>query len=306
MRPTMVRRLSGHRGPVYALAVRGDRVLSGSGDGMVAAWDANGAAGEAVAQVGQAVFALTVLDEPEALVIGTEGGELHVVDLRDRREVQHLVLHRRGIFRIAALGKDRVVCAGGDGTLSVWTVRRDAQGPRLALQRQIPITEEKLRDVAVHAAAGLVAVACGDGTVRVLDREDLNERLTLEAHTGGATSVAWHPGKPVLLSGGKDGHLRAWHTERGTPLLAQPAHRAGIYALAFDPRRLVLASASRDKTAKLWRAHDLEAEARLDRSSGGHTHSVNHLCWLGDRLFTGGDDRLVIEWSLSGSGADGR
>lgn len=306
MHPAMVHRLSGHRGPVYALAVRGDRVLSGSGDGMVAAWGPDGVAGEALAQVGQAVFALAVLDRHEALLIGTEGGDLHVVDLRDRREVQRLVLHRRGIFRIAALDEHRVACAGGDGTLSVWSVRRREDGPRLTLQRQIPLVEEKLRDLAVNAVEGLVAVACGDGSVRVLDRDDLNERQTLTGHAGGATSVAWHPRKPVLLSGGKDGHLRAWHAGHGAPLLAQAAHRAGIYALAFDPQGLVLASASRDKTAKLWRADDLEAEGRLDRAAGGHTHSVNHLCWRGGRLFTGGDDRLVIEWSLSGGGIGGR
>lgn len=306
MRPIVVHRHSGHRGAVYALAVRQGRILSGSGDGMVAAWGKDAASGEAVAQVGQAVFALAVLDHLDILLIGTEVGDLHVVDLRDRREVQRMVLHRRGIYRIVALDDQRVACAGGDGSLSVWGVRRDARGPQLTLQRHIPMAEEKVRDIAMDPARGLVAVACGDGTVRVLDAVDLNERLTLEGHTGGATSVAWHPGKPVLLSGGKDGHLWAWHAERGTPLLAQPAHRAGIYALAFDPRRALLATASRDKTAKVWRADDLEPLMRLDRTAGGHTHSVNHLCWLGDQLFTAGDDRMVIEWSITDGGTGGR
>lgn len=306
MRPTVVHRRSGHRGPVYALCARHDRVLSGSGDGLVAAWGKDAESGEAVAQVGQAVFALAVLDHADALLIGTEGGDLHVVDLRDRREVQRLAVHRRGVFRIAALDEHHVACAAGDGTLSTWSVRRDALGPKLALERQIPLVEEKLRDVAVNAAAGLVAVACGDGTVRVLDAADLNEQLTLDAHPGGATSVAWHPSKPVLLSGGKDGHLRAWHAVHGTALLAQAAHRAGIYALAFDAQGGMLASASRDKTAKLWRADDLAPLARLDRAGGGHTHSVNHLCWLGDHLFTAGDDRMVIEWSITDGGTGGR
>ncbi|MBV6405109.1 MAG: hypothetical protein GFGODING_01875 [Flavobacteriales bacterium] len=298
MVPNGVRHLEGHRGPVYALGSWQGGVLSGSGDGTVALWDLDTGAAVALARVDQAVFALAVTTPGDALLIGTEGGGLHVIDLVRRCETQHLSSHRRGIFRIVALADDRVACAGGDGTLSVWRSRSDPQGPKLDLLRQLPLAEGKLRDVAASTDGRFVAVASGDGPVHVLDGRDLNEHLTLAGHEGGSTSLAWHPTKPVLLSGGKDGHLRAWHAADGRPLLAQAAHRGGIYALAFHPGGRTLASASRDKTAKLWTADGLEPMARLDRTAGGHTHSVNALCWMDGRLITAGDDRRVIAWAV--------
>ncbi len=294
--PDAVQQLAGHRGPVYALGLWQGRLLSGSGDGTAALWDLGTGDGLALAQLDQAVFSLSVQEQQGVLLIGTEGGELHVIDLHQRRGTQQVVKHRRGIFRIIGLEDDRVACAAGDGTLSVWKLHRDGNGPRLHLLRQLPLAEGKLRDVAVSADGLLLAVATGDGPVRVLDSRDLNERLTLAGHEGGSTSLAWHPGKAVLLSGGKDGHIRAWHAQDGRALLAQAAHRAGIYALAFDPGGRALASASRDKTAKLWTSVGLEPRARMDRAAGGHTHSVNTLCWWGGRLVTAGDDRRVLVW----------
>jgi len=298
---------SGHRGPVYALVDWKGDILSGSGDGLVARWRPGMASGgDALVNVGQAVFALGLIAPQELLLIGTEGGDLHLVDLSTRREVQRLSVHRRGIFRIAVLPGGRIACAGGDGTLSTWLVQRTPDGPALTLLRQIPLCEGKLRDAQVCPAGRELAVACGDGTVRVLDVEDLNERLTLHAHVDGATSVAWHPGKAVLLSGGKDGHMRAWRSADGGRVMELPAHRGGIYALAFDTDARLLASASRDRTAKLWNAGDMAPLARLDRQVGGHGHSVNHLCWLDGMLFTAGDDRMVNAWSVDTIARHGR
>ena len=141
-------------------------------------------------------------------------------------------------------------------------------------------------------------MACGDGTVRVLDTEHFNERHTLQAHEGGALSVAFHPTKPALVSGGKDGHLRLWHTdEQCREVLALPAHKSSIYRIAFNAEGTVCATASRDKSAKCWAADTFAPLARLDRTAGGHSHSVNAVLWSGDALITGSDDRSVLAWS---------
>jgi len=296
---------TGHRGPVYALAhgAAPGTFLSGSGDGQVVRWriDQPGN-GELLARVDQAVFSLCHLPEKGLLLIGTEGGRLHVLDTASLREARLFEAHRRGIFSMRALPGGRVVCAGGDGTLSVWRVP-DAGG--MDLERHIPLAEEKLRDLALDSGGERLAVACGDGTVRLLDTALFNEQATIRAHPtlmdgtpGGATAVAFHPAKPVLLSGGKDGHLRLWHAgEDHRALLALPAHKGGIYRIAFTADGGRIATASRDKMAKLWDATTLDPLARLDRTAGGHTHSVNDLLWLEGTLITASDDRGIIAWA---------
>lgn len=299
---------TGHRGPVYAL-VHGPEAgsfLSGSGDGLVVQWQVGKPdAGQVIVQVGQAVFSLYLLHAEGLLLIGTEGGGLHVVDLASRRELHLLEVHRKGIFRILPLPDARVACAAGDGTLSIWRMQR-GQAPELL--RHIPLAEEKLRDLSLAPDAQQLAVACGDGSIHVLDTALFNELHTLQAHpmskpiaaeagSTGTTALAYHPTKSVLLSAGKDGHLRAWRSDRDHALLQDlPIHKAGIYQLAFSGNGGNVASASRDKTAKLWNAQSLEPAGRADRAIGGHTHSVNALLWIGEFLLTASDDRSIIAW----------
>lgn len=289
---------TGHRGPVYTLVAGASpgTFLSGSGDGLVVRWQLDRPdQGEVIVDVGQAVFALHLLPERGLLLIGTEGGRLHVVDLPTRRERQLLEVHRRGLYAFAELPAGRMASSGAEGSLCLW--QPNATGSPLELLRQLPLSEEKLRGLAASPDGRWLAVCDGEGPIRLLETEHLNEPHTLPGHEGGALSAAWHPGKPVLLTGGKDGHLRGWHTGEGfRPLLALPAHEAGIYAVAFSADGTRLATAARDKTAKVWDAGTLDPLVRLDRAAGGHTHSVNALLWLGDTLVTCGDDKRIVAW----------
>ncbi len=296
---------TGHKGPVYHLApgVEAGTFFSGSGDGKLVRWHPGlPDAGELLVNVTHAIFSVLALPQEGLLLIGTEGGALHVVDLAVRREVRRFDVHRKGLFRIMRLPGNRLACAGGDGSMSIWTLGGEGRMEHL---RTIPIVEEKLRDLALSADGSLLAVACGDGTVRIFETADFNETVTLDAHSArpgselpvGATSVAFHPTKPVLLSGGRDGHLRLWRTDPGFAALhAIPAHRGSIYRIAFAPDGVRMATASRDKSAMVWGANTMDPLARLDRMAGGHTHSVNDVLWQGNVLLTAGDDRRIIAW----------
>jgi WD40 repeat protein len=286
---------SGHRSGIYALA-NGDRpgtFFSSGGDGQVVRWSIGRPdAGELVATVDDAVFALHHVQEGQLLFIGRQDGGLHVIDLANRREVKLLSVHRKGIHAITALPGGRIACFGGDGTLSLWSM------PGMDLLRQFPLTDGKLRAAKIDRDRGMLLVACGDGTLRSLDLEHFNELRTLQAHEGGVTCVTMHPAKPAIVSGGKDGHLRLWPAADGaTPLLSIPAHRSTIYAIAFSPEGSLCATASRDKTVKLWDAATFDPIQRLDHLAGGHAHSVNALLWVDGTLISAGDDRRAIAWA---------
>lgn len=289
---------TGHKGPIYSLAPgRNGKFFSGSGDGRVVEWNSSGPdEGELIVTVSKAVFSLILLADEKTLLIGNEIGGLHVIDLEKKQEVQLFEVHQKGIFDFIELRDGKIASTGGDGTLSIWNITGYPDAP-LELYRQIPFADEKLRQMALSPDGEMLAMACGDGTVRVVDTGIFNELHTLERHTNGATCLAYHPTKPVLISGGKDGHLRFWHCgENYRALYVVPAHSGTIYSLAFNANGNQCTTASRDKTVKLWDPNSFDPTGRLERSNDGHTHSVNSAFWLGDRLITGSDDKTIRVW----------
>jgi WD40 repeat protein len=289
-----VKLLEGHRGPVYALASAGAQgsVISAGSDGVVALWDLGGGNdARAITRLDEAVFSLLLLPGPGLLVVGTEGGRIHVVDLQNGRERHCFQVHRRGVFDLVSIGPSRFAAAGGDGTLSIWEVDADAH---CSLWRQLPLGEGKLRGLCHLQQQGWLAVACGEGPIRLLETGLFNEVHTLEGHDRGALCVALHPTKPALLSGGKDGHLRGWSIN-STPreVLASAAHRSALYRIGARADGSLLATVGRDKAVKVWDGRDLGPIARHEGRAAGHTHSVNGLVWMDEHLVTAGDDRVL-------------
>jgi WD40 repeat protein len=278
---------------VYALAGAGGTIHAACADGRILTWRSSDPSRiQLTAQVPAPVFALALLSDG-AFAAGTSMGELFLLDLESRAATLRLRAHARAIHAIAGLSEGRIATAGADGVLRIWT--RGSAG--WSLLRDVPLSDAKLRGLAVSSDGQWLAVACGDGPVRMLDTLLFNESRTFDGHAGGALSVLFHPEKPVLLSGGKDGHLRAWNLKHDQGQLpALPAHRSSIYALAAAPDGALLATASRDKTVKLWDALTMVHRATLDRGRQGHAHSVNAAAWIEAGLFTAGDDRRLLRW----------
>ncbi len=290
---TAPREIHRAKSPVYALCGSGDEFLAGCGDGQVLSWSwLQPERIRLTAVVPASVFALALLPSG-SLAAGTSDGEFYVLDLNRREATARIRAHAKAIHAIQPLRDARLCTAGADGALRIWQLKEG----RWAMQRDLPLSDGKLRGLDASPDDRWLAVACGDGPVRVLDTERFNERFTFTGHEGGALTVRFHPTKPVLLSGGKDGHLRAWSLigER-SHLPAVAAHRSSIYAIVASPGHDLLATASRDKRVKLWDAATLDHRITLDHARHGHAHSVNALAWLDRGLVSGGDDRRLLLW----------
>lgn len=286
-----------HAGPVYRLC-KGrttDTFLSASGDRFVAEWlPETGEPSPFSVKLEDPCFAVTCLINRQLLLVGTQGGNLHVIDLKQKKELHNFKVHSKGIFAITLLESDDLVAvAGGDGLLSVWDIKK------WKLVRHFAVSDEKLRSITVSDDRLLVTTSGGE--IVIFDTPWLNELHRFLAHEGGCYCVAPHPTKPLYVSGGKDGHLRFWHRDDLRPVRAIPAHNFGVYRIIFNSVGTLAASASRDKTVKLWNAESFDSLGRIERPQyPGHTHSVNDLMWLGESdLLTAGDDRRIIRWKLS-------
>ncbi len=285
-----------HAGPVYRLCKgRSEQTfLSASGDRFIAEWHPEtGEPSPFSVKLEDPCFAVNCLIEQHLLLVGTQGGNLHVIDLAAKQEIHNFKVHSKGIFAIEHIkGEHLIAVAGGDGFLSVWDIRT------WKLVRHFAVSDEKLRSLTVIKDRLLVTTSGGE--LIVFDTPWLNELHRILAHEGGCYCVAEHPTKPLWVSGGKDGHLRFWHRDDIRPVRAIPAHNFGIYRIAFNTNGTIAASASRDKTVKFWNADSFDPVGRIERpAQPGHTHSVNDVMWLDERrIVTAGDDRRIILWEI--------
>ncbi|MCC6601072.1 MAG: WD40 repeat domain-containing protein [Crocinitomicaceae bacterium] len=298
---TTVRKMhifSDHSAAVYGLAEgrTPGTFFSASGDRYIVEWSVKSLQQQPfVVKLDQSPYCIKYLLRFNLLVAGNAAGGIHVIDTKNKSEVRHLTIHQKGVYDLVEdTSQSLLYAAGGDGCLSVWRL------PDFELLRNIPFSTEKIRQLALSPDGTLLAIACGEGKVRIVDTAFFNELYTLHAHSEGATSVAWHPQKKVLVSGGKDACLHLFHTEDSfRSLMKIPAHNFAIYSIAFSPDGKNCVTASRDKTIKLWSPQSFDALGRIDPASGGHTHSVNDLLWLGNsRFLSCSDDRKIILWEM--------
>lgn len=290
---------TGHEGSVYALE-QGEQpevFFSGSSDKMVTAWNLKlDLAPRAIVNVGSIIYSIRHIPEKKLMLIGVSGGGMHVVDLKKKQEIKFLVHHKAGIFDIAAsVNLNRVYTASGDGSIAMWSLD-DFQ-----LERTLTVCKEKVRALCLNKDESELALASGDGFIRILDPVSLEEKVAFKAHDLSANSLMYHPTADVLLSGGRDAHLNIWDSKSFQLLQSIPAHNYAIYSLQFSPDGKYFATASRDKTVKIWDAESFQILSRIDKEKNqGHVNSVNKILWsaFNNYLISTGDDRAIMVWKI--------
>lgn len=292
----------GHKDCLYTIVFEKatNTYLTAGGDGLVARWGAGDTADASLAaKVDHGIYAMQLLPGAAHLLLGTNKGGLHLIDLHQHRECHHYQRAEAAIFDLAMLG-DRVYQAQGDGFVSLW--ERDSLSS-LRLQRAVSISTAAVRCLLPHPTEALLAAGCSDGSVCLLDAEG-NLQQRLHGHSTSVFSLLWLAGGKYLLSGSRDAHLAVWEISTGKLLERIPAHLFTINHLLHLPELGLVASAGRDKSIKLWddKSLTLIKVADYEKFPGmAHSHSVNKMLWLPERheLISVGDDRKVIAWQLN-------
>lgn len=290
-------KLGPHQASVYALA-RGasdEFLFTGGGDRVVPLWNIQSGQQEPfLVRTEAPVYSLNFDVQTAVLFIGCSNGTLHAIDTRTRVELKAWSLDSNGLFDLKSdSSRNRLLVCGGNGVLTV------IEAKTLEVLRSIPLSDGKLRRIALRGEGDLVAVADNSGLVHVLDADSYQTVESISAHDEGSTAVAWHPSKPVLVTGGKDAYIRCWNMNEGyKQVLHFAAHQSAIYDIVYHAQHNCFVSCSRDKTIKWWDPNLFDPQGKVDYSEGGHKHSVNRLLVLGSRIISAGDDRNVLVFGV--------
>ena len=92
--------------------------------------------------------------------------------------------------------------------------------------------------------------------VYVWDTRTGDRLATLEGHSAGVMSVAFHPDGSRLVTSSPDGTIRLWDVETGKEMLSLKEGTDTLHDAAFSPDGKWLASVSERGGIKLWVAED--------------------------------------------------
>jgi hypothetical protein len=270
-----LRRLSGHRAPVWCVAFSDDGRFALSGAGAFA---------PGVAEVAPVDCTLRLWD--------VEAGD----------EVQRFAGHTGPVRGVAFLpGGGYVLSCSADGTVRAWEVRTGREAGRL----EAPVP---LRCLAV-SPDGACALAGGEDGVARLWRLQGGRVLTRFDHGDGpVTGVAFAPdgrhvltagcrprAKPVSAKQSMEWSLRLWDVETGAGVHTFPGNTHPIRGLSFSPAGRWAVSGAFDGGVRLWDV----AAGKEARGLAAHGAAVGAVAISPDgrRVLSGGIDGTLCLWA---------
>lgn len=294
---TKIAHFSGHKGSIFSLCkgLSEHTFFSGADDGYVVEWNHHiKGDGTLLVQVNRPVYSIYLDETRQQLLCGTAAGNLHVIDLQQRKEVRNIEAHTLGLYDIKAT-PTHLFTAGGNGIVNIWN------RITLELVHSMQASSKSARVIALHPNGKEFAVGFSDHHIRIYSTETFAPLFELKAHTNSVFALTYSPDGNHLYSGGRDVMLKSWDVQNAFEnKLDIPAHTLHINAISFSPNGELYATVSMDKTLKIWDTKSDTLLKVIDKQrNDGHITSVNKLLWLNDEeLLTCSDDRVVMMWRI--------
>jgi len=236
-------------------------------------------------------MSLAVFADPERLAIGTWGGDIHLVDLRQGVSSRILVGHRAPVFNLTVARDQRTLfSASEDGSVREWDVETGVQ------RRIIAQFKPGFYGLALSPDEKLLVATGADRAIRIWSMPDAKQVAALESAAQGRDKATFDASGESLAVATRSGSIEIWDTASWTLRNSLPAHRTMISGLAFSPDGRRLGTTSYDGTATLWQVATARQLARLVIGDEAHTAQFTA---DGTGFLVSTTDRTIRRWDLA-------
>ena len=243
----VVRRLTGHRGQVNALAFSADgqTLASAAGEpalfGEAKLWNvADGKLLHTFEGHKDALYSVAISPDGKTLATGSYDQKIKLWNIATSNELHTLSAHNGCIFDLAFRPDGKILAsASGDRTVKLWNV---ATGKRADTLSQ-PLKE--IYAVAWSADGRRLFAGGVDNRIRVWEVSDAAAETTNPlllskfAHEGAILNLLLAPDGKSILSSGEDGTLKLFSSDDVTEKLAFPSQPESTPALAFVSEKTI-------------------------------------------------------------------
>lgn len=241
--------LIGHTDVVRTVAVApsGNRLVSGSGDG-IKVW--NPQSGELLyslpSDTGLPVWTVAISPDERTFISGDYDGAITVWDLESGQ-----ALYRRyvemPVWKIAiAPDGESFISANDDGTLIQWNLDSGD------IIKEFIGHTSTVRAAAITPDGKTLASGSWDTTIKLWDIESGELIGTLEEHSDRVVTLAISPDGQTLASGSVDRTLKTWDISAQTLIRTLDINTNWVLTVAFDPVEKTLISGGKDQDVKVW------------------------------------------------------
>lgn len=248
--------LVGHGGPIKAVRIdiESGRVLTGSFDYAMMAWDISGAEPRVLARFEDhdgAVNAVAFIPGSSRALSAGDDGAVYVWDIDTRQIVHRFEGHQGKVVGLAVSSDGHwAVSASWDRTARIWDLARLAPGPVLE-GHQGPV------NAAVFSADGSqIYTASYDGSIAVFQRDDGSYVRPVYKHGWGINVLERLPDSEKLVFGAINGSAGVVDIETGELVIELTSHERPVLALAVLQKPSLVATGGADGVIRVSRAGD--------------------------------------------------
>jgi len=201
----------------------------------------------------QRVLSVAFSPDGNRIVTGGYAGQgiIRVWNAATAAELMSFGDHGTAIWDVAyALGGERIISAGDDGTAKVWDAASGAELLTIRCHIRncgiVAVSPDGLRAATASQESGRTE------TVKVYDLTSGEGSVELHGHTGAVLAIAFSSDGGRIVTSGEDGTVRLWDTVSGLEIVNLRGHEVPVVSVCFGSEDRSVISLDERGTLKFW------------------------------------------------------